>query len=731
MNGGDPCDTIAPWSNVICNLLETPNTILYLNLKENNLSGTIPSEVALLTDLRGLELDSNHLTGTIPSEVGLLSSLQVLILDSNSLEGAIPSELGMLEKAWFVKLNENSFSGTFPDVLGDLSSLLYLYLNENEITGTIVCESVTSQVMGIFADCAGNFPEVLCDCCDGCSRPSSIPTNTPSAAPSPLPTSQPTLVPSYSPSSMPSTQPTATGSVEPSYAPTTFPSESPSTHPTFTPSVVPSKAPSYQPTTTESGEPSYPPTNFPSESPSTIPTYTPTVTLSTSPTVVPTESPSTIPSHVPSGSPTVIPYITTVVNITYTRESNSTDDTTTAGIQEVVSSDDEDLFAFFGNSYGSSSCADESCRRLQRSARGTNNEPFRVTSVSSTVDDTKTCESERAENECHYVVTSVSTIHNLSLFPVDFVILMVTSDTLSYMDKRMIAIAATPPEKVRSLTTFIFSGVQNEEMTQNEVDLFLNSTSEFLQQSLAQTTPPMLVNEVVFDSQVIYQEGDEILEARNSLRSNVTAGVNNDRPSELAVNVTISAEYLPPPEVDFSLTVVEVFDEEGAEEYLHDLEKSGNEYFQSTPENIIDVSVVSVLVEIEPVSNMAVKGDRDDSDSTEALGMHALIAIIAASFFVVLVAALLLWKKHKNRKRSEELTQNIRFSHQSIRNLMAESQRRLELETRRSMSTIRQASGSLSDEGVSGNESSSRHIHESSMRQITGGQNYVRPNPPE
>jgi Leucine-rich repeat (LRR) protein len=46
-----------------------------LGLSRNLLTGTIPTELGKLTNLRMLSLSGNQLTGTIPSELGKLNNL--------------------------------------------------------------------------------------------------------------------------------------------------------------------------------------------------------------------------------------------------------------------------------------------------------------------------------------------------------------------------------------------------------------------------------------------------------------------------------------------------------------------------------------------------------------------------------------------------------------------------------------------------------------------------------
>jgi hypothetical protein len=67
-------------------------------MENNDLTGTIPSELGQLTQLETLFLQENTLTGTIPSWLGQLSLLKQLQLNSNNLVGSMPSEICELRK---------------------------------------------------------------------------------------------------------------------------------------------------------------------------------------------------------------------------------------------------------------------------------------------------------------------------------------------------------------------------------------------------------------------------------------------------------------------------------------------------------------------------------------------------------------------------------------------------------------------------------------------------------
>ena len=121
----------------------------WLELRSNQLTGSIPSELGNLTNLEILSLGQNQLTGPIPSGLGNLTSLLSLELIQNQLTGPIPSELGNLTNLGFLTLSENQLTGPIPPQLGQLTKLYDLGLGENQLTGSIPPE--IGQLTGLDA----------------------------------------------------------------------------------------------------------------------------------------------------------------------------------------------------------------------------------------------------------------------------------------------------------------------------------------------------------------------------------------------------------------------------------------------------------------------------------------------------------------------------------------------------------------------------------------------------
>lgn len=130
----------------------------------NNLTGTFPTVICGLTELRTLSLYNNELTGELPAELGNLSKLQSLDLLMNDWSGKLPAELGNLKELTHIGISSDyfdeqplpdwlwtlsklermtlkcNFTGTLPAAIGNLTSLYYLDLSRNQLSGELPVE---------------------------------------------------------------------------------------------------------------------------------------------------------------------------------------------------------------------------------------------------------------------------------------------------------------------------------------------------------------------------------------------------------------------------------------------------------------------------------------------------------------------------------------------------------------------------------------------------------------
>ncbi|CAB9506895.1 LRR receptor-like serine threonine-protein kinase [Seminavis robusta] len=121
-------------------LFSHPGSLQAIVLVENQLTGPVPTELGLLTNLGGLALDTNFFTGTIPTELGRLTGLEALLLSELILSGTIPNELAALTDMILLYLDNSGFNGTIPRWLDNMTSIDTLTLSENSFTGTIPTE---------------------------------------------------------------------------------------------------------------------------------------------------------------------------------------------------------------------------------------------------------------------------------------------------------------------------------------------------------------------------------------------------------------------------------------------------------------------------------------------------------------------------------------------------------------------------------------------------------------
>jgi hypothetical protein len=170
-----------PWELVLLTNLKT------LDLGYNILAGTIPSRIAELTGLEYFRAGVNQLTGTLPPlfSPGMLGIdvamnelngtlpetwatgmplLQILSMSTNRITGTLPTNIGLLSDLRFLGVS-TAMTGALPTELGLLSSLQEAELHRTSFTGSVnetLCN--ISSLSVLWADCE----EVECPCCTYC-----------------------------------------------------------------------------------------------------------------------------------------------------------------------------------------------------------------------------------------------------------------------------------------------------------------------------------------------------------------------------------------------------------------------------------------------------------------------------------------------------------------------------------------------------------------------------------
>lgn len=120
------------WSGITCGGASNSD-VIQLDLKMNQLSGTLPASLAQLASLEYLDLSSNKLVGSLPEAWSQLTALRFLYLSSNYLYGVFPTP-------WAAAVATNSSSSNSSNASSSSSGMVnirIMSLNNNCLFGAL------------------------------------------------------------------------------------------------------------------------------------------------------------------------------------------------------------------------------------------------------------------------------------------------------------------------------------------------------------------------------------------------------------------------------------------------------------------------------------------------------------------------------------------------------------------------------------------------------------------
>jgi hypothetical protein len=148
--------------------------LVYLYMRRNEMSYNLDFlKGGKLTSLFALWLDNNQMTGTIPTEIGLLTDLASVSMTNATLVGSIPTEFGELTDLRRLWLYSNELTGQIPSELNELAELEVLEVHKNKLDGAMpqgICTAIGNsgyEYKSLTSDCKS---AVQCDdsCCTEC-----------------------------------------------------------------------------------------------------------------------------------------------------------------------------------------------------------------------------------------------------------------------------------------------------------------------------------------------------------------------------------------------------------------------------------------------------------------------------------------------------------------------------------------------------------------------------------
>ena len=147
---------------------------VFITEKQKVLNGAISPAIGRWSNLRVFKINdmNSNVTGSIPTEVGLLTSLVQFKTSQSNMASTLPSELGLLTNMFELALSRNGYTGTVPTELALLTNLEELYMQSTWLSGDMshFCKEMDAGKMPKLLTLIADKEEVhnctCCTCCD-------------------------------------------------------------------------------------------------------------------------------------------------------------------------------------------------------------------------------------------------------------------------------------------------------------------------------------------------------------------------------------------------------------------------------------------------------------------------------------------------------------------------------------------------------------------------------------
>ncbi|KAG9133261.1 hypothetical protein Leryth_020755 [Lithospermum erythrorhizon] len=117
-----------------------------LRLQGNAFEGPIPASFSNLTTVEELMVSDITNGSSSLDFLANLKSLNRLVLRNNNISGSIPSNIGEYRNLTQLDLSFNNLTGSIPEALFNMSSLVHLFLGNNKLVGSLPTQKSSSCV---------------------------------------------------------------------------------------------------------------------------------------------------------------------------------------------------------------------------------------------------------------------------------------------------------------------------------------------------------------------------------------------------------------------------------------------------------------------------------------------------------------------------------------------------------------------------------------------------------